>query len=457
MELRDYLQILRKRWLSILLVTLLVAGAAAGVTALQTPIYSSTARLFVSTAETDDSALFQGGQYSAQRVKSYADLVTSRELANRVIDDLGLDVEAADLSQEVSSAVVLDTVNLTLTVTNTDPSDAQRIAQSYAEQLTDLVRELETPLGERVPPIKATIVDAASFSGLPVSPSWPRNIGLGVVVGFLLGVGIAVLRETLDTRVRTASDVTDVIDAPILGSIGFDPDADKAPLLTDIGTHSARSEAFRVLRTNLQFVDVDGANKVFVVTSSVPEEGKTTTAVNLAMSIAQGGAKVLLIECDLRRPRAIVRLGLDDAVGVTSLLIGHALPNDPVQLHGPSGLHVLAAGPIPPNPAELLQSKSMADLIALARESYDVVLMDAPPLLPVTDAALLAAKADGALLVVGHGRLTRDQLSHSVERLAQVEGQLVGVVLNKMPARSKAYGYGYGYAPDSVDGKRDRP
>ncbi|MEQ6901069.1 polysaccharide biosynthesis tyrosine autokinase [Nocardioides sp. YIM 152588] len=450
MELRDYLQILRKRWPSILLITLLVTGIAAGVTALQTPMYASTARLFISTSEADDAALYSGGQFSAQRVKSYADLVTSRELADRVAKDQKLGGNTAALTDQVSSSVVLDTVNLTLTVTDTDPAEAQRIAQSYAEQLTDLVRELETPPGEKIAPIKATIVDDASFGDVPVAPNWVRNIGLGITFGGLLGLASAVLRHALDTRVRTAADLNEITGAPILGSIGFDPSVPKAPLITDTSTHSPRAEAFRVLRTNLQFVDVDAKQKVFVVTSSIPEEGKTSTAVNLAVSLAQGGTKTLLIEGDLRRPRAVTRLGLDDAVGVTSLLLGRALFADAIQTHTRSGLHVLASGPVPPNPAELLQTNAMRELIDVARQSYEIVLIDTPPLLPVTDAALLAAEADGAIVVVSHGRPSRDQVAQSVERLTQVDASLVGVVFNKVPAtlESKGYGYGYGYAPE---------
>lgn len=452
MDLRDYLRILRRRWLSIALVTLLAGAVAAGITSIQTPMYASSARLFVTTSETDSAALFQGSQFSAQRVKSYADLITSRELAERVVKDLDLRTDADDLSERVEATVGVETVNLTLTVANTDPHDAQRIAQSYAEQLVDLVRELETPPGQEQAPIKATIVDSASFSDSPVSPQPLRNIGLGIALGLLLGFGLAVLREVLDTRVRSAEDLAAITDAPTLGAIVHDSSTTKHPLLTQIPAHSPRAESFRVLRTNLQFVDVDRPQKIFVVTSAVPEEGKTTTAVNLAMSIAQGGARTLLMECDLRRPKAAQRLGFDSATGVTSILVGRIKAEDAVQTQESTGLDFIAAGAIPPNPAELLQSRAMTELLADLRDAYEFVVIDAPPLLPVTDAALIAAKADGALLVISHGKVTKDQVAHSIERLDQVDARLVGLVLNKIPTKSKSYGYGYGYgyAPDEA-------
>ncbi|TIC88382.1 polysaccharide biosynthesis tyrosine autokinase [Nocardioides sp. GY 10113] len=447
MELRDYLLIARRRWLSILAITLVVVAAAAGVTAVQAPLYASDARIFVSTAQSADGALLQGGQFAAQRAMSYADLVSSQELAQRVAADLGLDTDPAALANQVGAKVVLDTVNLALTATDTDPAEAQRIAQAYAEHLADLVRELETPPGATDAPIKATIVDAASYSDAPVSPSWPRNLGLGLVVGLLLGVGLAVLRHVLDTRVRTVEDLQAAVAAPVLGAIPFDNTAEKAPLVTDLPSHAPRGEAYRVLRTNLRFVDVDAEDKVYVVSSAIPGEGKTSTAVNLALSLAQGGSRTLLIECDLRRPRAAKRLGMDDAIGVTSVLIGKVGFEEALQ-QGANGLGLLAAGPTPPNPAELIQSQAMAELLDQARAAFDVVIVDAPPLLPVTDAALLAAKADGAILVVSHGMVTRDQVAGAVERLAQVDAAPVGVVFNKVPTKGRGYGYGYGYAPD---------
>lgn len=455
MELRDYLRILRRRWLSILLLTVLVAVLAGAVTSFQTPQYASTARLFVSTSQTGDSQLLQGGQFSAQRVKSYADLISSRELAGRVISDLGLDLEPVELAEKVSSEVVIDTVNLRLTVTDPDAHEAQRIAQTYAEQLTDMVRELETQPGQADAPIKATIVDSASLSDAPVSPKPVRNIGIAVVLGLLLGFGLAVLREMLDTRVKSTEDLGQLTGSPNLGVIGFDPDVQKLPLVTQLPAHSPRAEAYRVLRTNLQFVDVDAQSKVFVVTSAVPAEGKTATSINLALSLAQAGVKTLLIEGDLRRPKASERLGIDGAIGITNVLVGKVALADAVQEHVETGLKVLPSGPVPPNPAELLQSNAMAELLTQLRGEFDVVIVDAPPLLPVTDAALLAAKADGAILAVRYGKTTRDQIRHSMDRLEQVGGQLAGTVLTMTPNKGKAYGYGYGYgyAPEESEKK----
>ena len=461
MELSDYLKLVRRRWVSILLITIVCAALAVGYTLMQTKQYASSAKLFVSTTTADandSSSINSGGQFSQARVQSYAGLVSSRELASTVIQKLHLNTTPDELSKDVSASVAVNTVNLTLTVTNPDAHQAQQIAQAYAEALTDLVRQLETPPGQTTAPIKATIVDNASYSADAVSPKPVRNVGLGVVLGLLLGFGIAVLRESLDTRVRSAEDVAELADKPLLGAIGFDTGAKERPLVSDIESHAPRAEAFRVLRTNLQFVDVDNHNKVFVFSSAVPGEGKTSTAVNLSISLAQAGMRTLLIEGDLRRPRAATALGLDGVVGLTNVLVGKVKLDDAMQKHEPSGLEFLASGPIPPNPAELLQSNAMKDSLAKLRSQYDVVIIDAPPLLPVTDAALLAREADGAILVVRHGKTTRDQVKGSTERLAQVDASLLGVVMNMTPAKGRGYGYGYGYgyAPDVTSAEPKR-
>ncbi len=461
MELRDYLRIVRRRWMVIVLTVLLTVGAAALLTFTATPQYASSARLFVSTAQGNTSEAYQGGLFSAERVTSYADLLSSRQLAATVANDLGGDVEPEALSGRVTAEVVPETVILELTAQDADPAEAQLLAQTYAEAMVDLVRELETPPGQTVAPIKATIVDPASRATMPVSPQPVRNLGLGLVLGLLLGVGLAVVRELLDTSITSPGDVGEATEAPLMGNIAYDQGARSQPLVTSLDSHAPRVEAFRVLRTNLQFVDVDVANKVFVVTSALPGEGKTTTAVNLALTLAQTGTQTLLMECDLRRPKALELLGLDNAVGLTTVLVGKVDLDDVIQVEGDSGLHLLGSGAVPPNPAELLQSNAMDELLKEVRDRYEYVIIDAPPLLPVTDAALLTAQSDGSLLVVRHGKTTKDQLEQAVDRLRQVDAEPIGVVMNMTPAKGRrsgyGYGYGYGYAPQQTEKQNKGP
>jgi receptor protein-tyrosine kinase len=464
-EIRDYLRIARRRWLLIAGCIVAALAVAALVTFRATPLYSSNAQLFISTPGSDSSQAYQGGLFSQQRVTSYADLATSREVAEQVLEATEVELTPSELAEKVSATAKPETVILELSVSDPSPRVAQRLAQAYARAMTEFITELERPTDDRPAPIKATIAVRASLPEAPYSPQPVRNLGLAAVLGLLLGIGAAVLREILDTTLKSADDVETVTPTPLMGHIGHDPEAPRKPLISDLSSHAPRAEAFRVLRTNLQFVDVDNAHKVFTVSSAIPQEGKTTTAVNLAIALAQAGGKTLLVDGDLRRPKVDQLLHLEHAVGLTTVLVGKIEAVDAIQQHSPSGLDVLTSGAVPPNPAELLQSHAMNELLDKLRGSYDTIIIDAPPLLPVTDAALLAARSEGALLVIRHGRTTREQLRLSIERLQAVDARAVGILMNMVPTRkgrgfdSYGYGYGYGYAPEAPDlgdRRRDR-
>lgn len=453
MELKDYWLTVRRRWKSIVVCLILAIAAAALLTWQATPQYASTTRLFISTSPSDTADALAGNTFATQRVASYADIVKSRQLADRVSDALGADYDSEELAGKVTATVVPETVILELTATDTDPETARDIAQAYAEGLSEMVTELETPEGTDKTLIKASIVDDARVNDTAVSPNIPRNMGLAAVLGLLIGLGVAVIRELLDTSVSSAEDIAQSTEAPVVGHIYQDATSVKRAPAEALVDATPWAEAFRVLRTNMQYVQVDSDNKVFVVSSSLPGEGKTTTSINLAVTLATADQRVALVECDLRRPLVAERLGLVGAVGTTSVLVGKIGIDDALQRYENTGLQVLTSGPIPPNPSELLQSHAMTTLLADLRARFDVVIIDAPPLLPVTDAALLAAQTDGAFVVVRHGRTTRDQLTHAVERVESVDANVLGVVINLAPNKKRGvnaygYGYGYGYAPD---------
>ena len=453
MDIRDYALVLRKRWRLIVLCTLLAVAASLLATLAATPIYQASAQLFVSTStgvDSNVSGLNQGGQFAQQRVKSYADIVNSPAVTEAVIEELGLGISPRRLAGTIEATAPLDTVLINVDVTNADPRQAQRIANSVAEQFTTVASDLETPTGQQSSPVKVSVVRTADLPQGPVSPRTKLNIALGLLVGLAVGVGGAVLRETLDTSLKGADEIQQALDLPTLGIIAYDPDAEKRPLIVHVDPQSTRAEAFRQLRTNLQFVDVDRKPRSIVVTSSVPSEGKTTTTCNLAIALTQAGLRVILVEADLRRPRLASYLGLEGAVGLTDALVGRTDLDDVLQPWGDGNLQVLASGPTPPNPSELLGSEQMGELLEALESRCDLVLLDAPPLLPVTDAAVLSAHASGAIVVVRSGSTTREQASRAVEILRAVDAHVYGVVINMVPTKGPGadkYGYyGYGYA-----------
>ena len=455
MDLRDYLRVLRSRWLLIVVSTLAGVAVAALVTANTTPVYTATTQVFVSAADdqTSVSSALTGSQFSQNLVKSYVAVATSTPVAQAVINDLGLSMSPSQLASEVKATVPLNTVVITLSVTDRSPQLAQQIAVSLADQFSKAVTALEQPNAGGASLVKVSVTQPAT---LPTAPSAPRpklNLALGLLVGLAIGVGAAVLRETLDTRVKTVGALQDLTGLPALGVLALDKDVPKHPLITQAGQSSPRAEAHRQLRTNLQYVNPDERPRSFVVTSSVPREGKSTTAVNLAIAMAQGGEQVLLLEADLRRPRVAQMLGLEGSVGLTDILVGRAEVADVVQRFGAvPGLGVLAAGTLPPNPSELLGSQHMFELIR-ELEKMSVVIIDAPPLIPVTDAAVLSVATGGALLVVALNKVRRDQVRQSMTNLDTVGGKLLGTIANMVPARSME-AYGTGYAGDYVKGGR---
>lgn len=447
MDLREYFRVLRRRWLIIVACLLLGTAVGALIIIRSTPQYAATARLFVSTPSSDANAqAYQGGLFSQQRVTAYADLIKGSTVAEKVIAELQLDETPAALVAQISAVAAPDSVILQVTATDPDPARAQQLAQTTAEVFADFVAELENPANPAESPITANIVDAA---GLPTSPVSPRplvTIGLGGVLGLLVGLGLAWLRETLDTSIKDPEVLKEVTGSAMLGSIYYDAGAAKNPLIANLDPHSPRVESFRVLRTNLQFLDVDRESNTFAITSPLPGDGKSTTAINIALTVAQTGKSTLLLETDLRRPRISEYLNLESVVGLTTALIGRADIADVIQRWGTSGLDVITSGAIPPNPAELLQSRAMTLVLAELQRRYDVIIIDAPPLLPVTDAALIASESDGAILVVRHGKTTKDQASQAKQRLDSVGATLLGTVLNFVPEKGlRGYGYGYGY------------
>ena len=355
MDLKDFSRIIRRRWQTIVVFVLLALLVATAASLLVSPRYESTARVFISTDTKTSQEAIAGSQFTAQRVQSYADLADSREVMRQVIADRSLEVSASKLAKQVDASVAQDTVIITLTVTDDDPAQAQKIAQSTVESLSTVIEQLETPRGTRRTTIKASIIDPADLNTSAVYPNVPLNLAVALILGLLIGVSVAVARETLDTTVKTVEDVESILSAPVMASVTYDSSLAKSSTNAALGSQSVRSEDFRLLRTNLQFADLDGDPRAFVITSALPGEGKTSTAIGLAAAVSQGGRRVLLVDGDLRHPRVADALDLESSVGLTTVLVGRNSLGESIQNHATTGVHVLTSGPTPPNPSETLQ------------------------------------------------------------------------------------------------------
>lgn len=448
MELSDYLVILRKRWRSATLVLVGVFLLALAYLNVATPTYAATTRLFFAVPGGESiSDLAQGSSFTEKQMSSYAQVATSPLVLGPVAESLGIPGGSKHLEAAVRAAVPTNTVILEITSTSTDPSEAAAVANAVGERLSEVVSSLYPARTDGTQAVLATTLTVASQPESATSPNTRRVLGIALFAGLGLGLAVAVLRDSLDTKIRSSRDVSQISDLAILGSILFDQTADSQPIVMIDNPGGARAEAVRRLRTNLQFVSAPGESRTVLVTSSIAGEGKTTTAINLAVALADAGARVLLIDADLRRPSVGTILGLEGAAGLTSVLIGRVGLDDVIQPWRGARLDVLTSGPVPPNPSELLGSQAMNVVLEQLGRRYEAVVIDCAPLLPVTDAAVLSKKVDGTILVVGAKKTHRAQVRSALDELEAVNADVLGVVLNKVDSKDETrYGSSYSYS-----------
>lgn len=451
MDLRDYLRITRRNWILIVATTLAGLFVGGGVSVLTKPTYTSEAQLFVAISNSGTvQELQQGNTFSQARVQSYVKIIGSPLVLQPAIDSLGLNSSSDELANRVKASTDLNTVLIDISVSDYSAVQAAATAQAIAESLVRTVDSLEKPKNGGSSPVSLSIIKPATAPSSPSAPNTRLNLFASLLAGLAVGLGAAILRSTLDVRIRGEQDLRQVTDAPILGGIAFDQDATKKPLLTQAPAQSPRAESFLQLRTNLQFANISGNAKTVLVTSSLPGEGKSTTATNLAIAIAQAGKTVCLVDADLRRPMVNEYLGLERNAGLTTALIGSVDVGQLLQPWGEDDLYVLTSGVIPPNPSELLGSEAMTELLARLEASFDAIIIDAPPLLPVTDAAVLSQSVGGVVLVVGTQKVKQNDLEKSLKSLQLVGANLLGVVLNRLPVKGPdAYAYAYYTNTDS--------
>lgn len=367
-------------------------------------------------------------------------------LAQRTIDKMGLQMSASSLQENVSASSKIDTVLIDVKVLDESPVRARDIANTLSDEFVAWVRELETPEDGARPDARVVVEQRASIPTAPIVPKTSRNLGLGFLLGLILGVGLAVVRDMLDNTVKDRETMEQLTRSGLVGSIPLDKERRKQAAIAFENDNSAIAEAFRKVRTNLQFLAVDNPPRVIVCTSSMPSEGKSTTAINIALALAEAEHNVVLVDGDMRRPTLAKYLDLVGPVGFSTVLSGAADVGEALQKTRFPGLTVLTSGAIPPNPSELLGSQAAKNLLNELRAEFDYVIVDSTPLLAVTDAAVLAAGSDGVLIMARHGHTKRDQLTHAVASLESVGAPVLGAILTMMPTRGRsAYAYQYTY------------
>lgn len=452
MELQQYFKVFRDYWRSILATLFVIVAVTASYTLIQSPTYSSTATVFI-TVESGDTAgeLSQGASYAERQVQSYVQVVETASVLQPVIEELDVDLSVTELADDVSATSPNSTSLIDISASSGTPAEAADLANAVAASLVVVVDELAPKNSNGVGLVSASIIDPAAA---PTSPSAPKpitNLALATILGMLFGLGQALLRSVLDTRVRESDDLESITDKPILTTVGH------ISKNMDASEKRAHSEAYRRLRTNISFMSIGGERRSsFVVSSSIPGEGKTQTAVSLARVLAQAGETVLLIDADLRRPQVAKRMKLDDELGLTDVLTKRGTLAD-LAIPASTNLWVLPAGTIPPNPSELLGSDAMNKLLTLTEREFDYVIIDSPPVLPVTDAVIIAAQTGGAIIVSRSGLARKSQVQAAIELLDVGKASTLGLVLNGANLRSRSDRYGYYSAYTTVEPEQSIP
>jgi polysaccharide biosynthesis transport protein len=435
-DLGHLLAVLRRQW--VVLLVAVTAGLAIGIVryASEPPSYQTSTTVFFSLNRSQTvGELSQGTTYLQSLTESYADVASSRLVLNPVIEQLGLSESASRLGRRVTARPRTDTAILDITVADSSAQQAARIADGVATQLRSAVASLSPRTNANAALVTVTIISPAAVPASPSSPRLPPNLLAGLLGGLVLGLAVIAVREIVLAPVATREAAAEVTSAPVLSLVGR-AGSRQRPLPTVQDPRSAQSEAYSMLRTNLQLQVPGNRAMQIVVTSASPGEGRTTTAVNLAIAVAQAAHRVLLIDADLRRPAVATVLGLRETEGLSTLLAGRTTVDQAMVRWEPENddtarITVLPAGPVPPNPSDLLASEAMDKLLDMARHRFDVVILDSSPLLQATDAAALAARTRGALIVVDDRRSRRARLSEAVTRLGLAGAEAVGVVLNR--------------------------
>lgn len=430
MTLREYVASLRKNWIVIVALALLgaLAGYAYGQT--QPDLYRSQSSVMVIPARGDNtSELVQGSNYVQNLVQTYAVVATSPTVLTPVIRSLGLDTTPQALAGTISVESPLNTVVLNISVVARDPRSAQQIADAVATELAAEVQDLSPQNADNKPAVRVQTIAPAKTPTAPFAPNVRLFVVVGLAAGFVLGIVYALLRRLLATRLVTRADIAAQTETPLLGELYQAGAGASLAAVVRTTPRGSVTESVRNIVANLRFANVDDVAKVILVTSATSGEGKSSVSVAVSEIMAEQGARVLLIDADLRRASIAGLTGLEGAVGLTTVLLRDIAIADAVQEWQPH-LDVLTSGVLPPNPVQLLTSEHLRSVVEWARTEYDYVVIDSAPVLAVSDPLWLAPATDG-IVVVTRARMTkRDDLARTLTTLEATRERIIGIVLN---------------------------
>ncbi|WP_229072820.1 polysaccharide biosynthesis tyrosine autokinase [Actinoplanes sp. DH11] len=434
MGLRDYLGVAKRHWWLVAAWVLVAFGAALVVNLRTTPVYAARVTFFFTAPMSSAAELYPASMFSSARLATYAELLASDEIAAPLAALPEVALTAEEVAERISAETIADTVLMEVTVEDPSRKRALFMAQNLAVRFKEAVEALEWQASQNSSAIRVEVINGPHLEADPVAPQPLNNFALALMGGLIMGTGSAVLREIADSSIRSAEVLRTLTSVPVLARIPLDGrvPSRSGPFVS--AGDSPRTEALRQVRTLLQSAAAERSLKTLAVTSAVPGEGRSATTCSLALLFAETGQRVLVVDAELRRPRLAAFLGRESAAGLSTVLTGGATVQQVIQPWG-AGLWLLAGGRRPPNPSELLSSPRMTEVVDEVRRTFDVVIFDCPPLLPVTDGEVLAARADGTVLVVRYAKTTGAEVTAAVRALNGVNASLLGCVLNMVPRR----------------------
>ena len=454
MELISYGRVIR-RWAWLIILCPFVAALVAGILSFTVPkTYEAKVALLVRPAQPLSGDPSVAALTADQILRTYASWMTKPPVLQKVIADLSLRQDTTSLSKQITVTPEPNTTILDVSVRDNDPATAMNIANTLA---TDFIAEVKDTQQTTASSKDNFVVVAPAVQ--PTQPVFPKpllNIGLGLFVGLIAGLGLAFLLDYLDQSVRSDEILRERTGLVPLGHIAYTPaKAERRGELVALGGQSPVVEAYKALRTNLLFSSVDKELKTLVITSAVANEGKSRTAANLAIVLAQAGHRTLLVDADFRRPSQHRIFGRVRNIGLSNVFV-QDMPDASIFLidEQVKDLVILASGPTPPNPSELLGSAQMKGQLERFRKAFDYVVLDTPPVNAVTDASVLAASCDAVILIVETNKATYTGVQHAKQSLERVGARVLGSVMNKMrPEGGGYYYYQYGYGATAPNGK----
>lgn len=459
-DIQEILFLLLRKWYIVAVCFLLATGSSFAVTQFYLkPVYKAQTTLFLGKEDGKVGNLSIGDlQLSNQLIVDYREILKSDLVAEKISKKLG--VNAGKFKGNVAVNTVKDSRIFSISYEDNDPKLA-------ADVVNELANEIQQMASQIIEVKNVKVIDSAKIPPNPIKPNKKKNIGLAGFFGLILGASLVYLLELVDHTFKKPEEVEKQLGLNVIGTIprfdgGKRNKSNKKKdlkeieqtyyknLISRIDPKAPATEAFREIGTNLHYISVDRELKTIIITSPSSGDGKTVTAVNLAVTLARTGKKVLLIDADLRKPKVHAYFGIRNGEGLTNLLIDdkeHKVGS--VEKCDNSNLYILTSGPIPPNPYEMLSSNRMQKLIEYYRTIYDVLIIDTPPVGQVTDAAVLAGIADGAIIVMASGETRIDMAKRAQKALEGVNTNIIGIVLTKMDmSRTSYYNYNYTYKYD---------